>query len=78
MFDVRPIFGKDRVNDIAELTGNRAETSAVVFTFGTLALVESAEIGVKANGNIGSDEQSPAQIRRAALAHAVVGSFKFA
>ena len=62
MFDVRPIFSKDRVNDIAELTGNRAETSAMVFTFGTLALVESAEIGVEVNGDVGSDEQSTAQI----------------
>ncbi len=63
MFDVRPIYGKDRVNDIAELTGNRADTGAVVFAFGTLALVESAEIGVKANGDVGSDEQSTTQIR---------------
>ena len=62
MFDVRTVFGKDRVDDIAELTGNRAETSAVVFTFSTLALVESAEIGVEVNGDVGSDEQSPAQI----------------
>ena len=62
MFDVRTVFGKDRVNDIAELTGNRADTGAVVFAFGTLALVESAEIGVEVNGNVGSDKQSPAQI----------------
>ena len=63
MFDVRTVFGKDRVNDIAELTGNRADTGAVVFAFGTLALVESAEIRVKANGDVGSDEQSTTQIR---------------
>ena len=62
MFDVRAVFGKDGVNDIAELTGNRAETGAVVFAFGTLALVESAEIGVEVNGNVGSNKQSPAQI----------------
>ena len=63
MFDVRAVFGKDGVNDIAELTGNRADTGAVVFAFGTLALVESAEIRVKANGDVGSDEQSTTQIR---------------
>ena len=62
MFDVRTVFGKDRVNDIAELTGNRADTGAVVCAFGTLALVESAEIGVEVNGDVGSDEQSTAQI----------------
>ena len=61
-FDVRTVFGKDRVNDIAELTGNRAKTGAVVFTFGTFALVESVEIGVEVNGNVGSDKQSSAQI----------------
>ena len=37
MFDVRTVFGKDRVNDIAELTGNRAEAGTMVFAFGTLA-----------------------------------------
>ena len=52
MFDVRTVFGKDRVNDIAELTGNRADTGAVVFAFGTLALVESAEIGVEADSDV--------------------------
>ena len=62
MFDVRTVFGKDRVNDIAELTGNRAEAGTMVFAFGTLALVESAEIGVEVNGDVGSDEQSTAQI----------------
>ena len=78
MFDVRTIFGKDRVNDIAELPRNRAETSAVMFAFGTLALVESTEIRIEANGNVGGDEQSTTQIRRAALAHAIVGGFKLA
>ena len=63
MFDVRTVFSKDRVNDVAELTGNRAEIGAVVFAFGALALVESAEIRVKANGDVGSDEQSTTQIR---------------
>ena len=62
VFDVRTVFSKDRVNDVAELTGNRAKTGAVVFALGTFALVESVEIGVEVNGNVGSDKQSSAQI----------------
>ena len=62
MFDVRAVFSKYSVDNVAELTRNCAETGIVVLAFGTFALVESAEIRIKANGNVGSDEQSTAQI----------------
>ncbi len=50
----------------------------MVFTLGAFFLIESAEISVEVDGDVGGDEQSPAQIRRAAFAHAIVGSFKLA
>ena len=56
MFDVRSVFGKNRVDDIAEFSGNGTDTGAVMFALGAFPLVESAEIGIEANGDIGSDE----------------------
>ena len=52
VFDVRAIFSKNCVDDVAKLTGDRAETGTVVLAFGTLALVESAEIRIEADSDI--------------------------
>ncbi len=47
MLDVRAVFREDRVKDVAEFAGDRAETGAVMFAFGAFALVESAEVWIK-------------------------------
>ena len=64
------------MDDIAELSGNRTDAGAVMFALSALPLVESAEVWIEANSDVGSDEQSPAKIGRTALAHAIVGRFK--
>ena len=63
MFDVRAVFRKDRMDDVAEFAGDRAKTGTVMFAFGMLALVEGAEIGIEADSDIWSDKECPAQVR---------------
>ena len=63
MLDKRTIFGQNCVDDKAELAANSPYASAVVFSLSSFSVVESPEIWIEANSNIGSHEQRSAQIR---------------
>ena len=62
MLNVWAVFRKDFENNVAKFSRNSAKAGTVVFPFGPLALVKSAKIGIEANSDIGSDEQSTAKI----------------
>ena len=50
----------------------------MMFALGQLSLIESTEIRIEANGNVGGNEQCASKVRRTSFTHAIVRCFKLA